>query len=334
MKNRMAVVTALCLLLIMSIPVAASVTLITDSPQVTAKGDMITISGTHARNGTLACWIIGRNYFRVSPVVPDATGNFSIILTPEETGHFSSGRYTVVIQDPGFNKRPDIESRVAGNGNITILDSGTLVAELVPKLDIRADAEPVVRILQKGSLRPGTDDILTPNYFLVEEPFIHFDRRSQSDPDRPLPGLTAGEHMNISGTTNMGMENTLQVIIRNLDTNRLILTTTVPVIAGSDTNRWSYDLDTTGFSPGEYFVTVGWLKSSTTGTSSTIFSVVAEPGSTMFSIAAGPGSTPEPHNAPVTGTGRGGELALPPIARTGIFLGLVVIGILMLKRKV
>jgi len=321
------------MLLIIIAPVAASVTLISDRPQVTAKGDMVTISGTHATNGTMACWIIGRNYFRVSPVVPNATGNFSIILKPEETGHFSNGRYAVVIQEPGFNKKPDIESRVAGNGNITILDSGTIIAELVPKLDIGADAEPVVRILEAGSLRPGADDILTPYYFLVEEPFIHFDRRSRSDPDRPLPSRTAGEHINISGTTNMGVENTLHVDIRNLDTNKLILTTTVPVIAGSDTNRWMYDLDTTGFSPGEYFVTVGWLKLNTTGTSSTIFSVVAEPGSTQFSIAARPGSTPEPRNAPITGTGRGGELALPPIARAGIFLGLVVIGILMLKRK-
>jgi hypothetical protein len=263
--------------------------------------------------------------------MPDATGNFSIILKPEETGHFSSGQYAVVIQDPGFNKKLDIESRVAGNGNITILDSGAIIAELVPKLDIRANAEPVVHVLQAGSLRPGADDILTPYYFLVEEPFIHFDRKSTFDPDRPLPSLTAGEHINISGTTNMGVENTLQVVIRNLDTNTLILTTTIPVIAGSDTNRWSFDLDSAGFSPGEYFVTVGWLKSNTTGTSSTIFSVVAEPGSTMFSVVAGPGSTPEPRNSEITVTG--GELALPPLARAGIFLGLVVTGVLMLKRK-
>jgi hypothetical protein len=321
MKNYRTAVTALSLLLLIIIaPVAASVTLISDHPQVTAKGDMITISGTHATNGTLACWIIGRNYFRVSPVMPDATGNFSIILKPEETGHFSSGQYAVVIQDPGFNKKLDIESRVAGNGNITILDSGTIIAELVPKLDIRANAEPVVHVLQAGSLRPGADDILTPYYFLVEEPFIHFDRISLSDPDRPLPNLTAGEHINISGTTNMGVENTLHADIRNLGTNKLILTTTIPVIAGSDTNRWSFDLDTAGFSPGEYFVTVGWLKSNTTGT-----------GSTIFSVAAEPGSTPEPRNTGITGTG--GELALPPLARAGIFLGLVVTGILMLKRK-
>ncbi|PKL70680.1 MAG: hypothetical protein CVV30_04845 [Methanomicrobiales archaeon HGW-Methanomicrobiales-1] len=320
-------------MLIIIAPVAASVTLISDRPQVTAKGDLVMISGTHAMNGTLACWIIGRNYFRASPVMPDATGNFSIILKPEETGKFSSGQYAVVIQDPGLNKKLDIKSRVASNGNITILNSGTVVAELVPKLDIRANAEPVVRILEAGSLRPGADDIFTPYYLLVEEPFIHFDRKSQSDPDRPLPSLTAGEHLVISGTTNMGVENTLQVIIRNLDTNTLISTEMIPVIAGRDTNRWSFDLNTMGFSPGEYFVTVGWLKSNTTGTSSTIFTVVAEPNSTMFSIAAGPGSTPESRNTGITGTGNGGELAQPPLARAGIFLGLVVIGVLMLKRK-
>lgn len=323
----------LVLLLFIVVPVAASVAFTPDSPQVIAKGDTFTINGTGTTNGTAAAWVIGRNYFRVSAVTPDNTGNFTVSLNPEVTGHFSSGRYAVVIQDPGLNKKLDIESRVAGNGNITILDSGTIIAELVPKLDIRADAEPVVRIIQAGSLRPGADDILTPYYLLVEEPVIHFDRKSLSDPDRPLPSLTPGEHMVISGTTNMGVENTLQVVIRNLETNTLILTTTIPVIAGRDTNRWIFDLDTTGFSPGEYFVTVGWLKSNTTGTSSTIFSVVAEPDSTMFSIAAGPGSTPEPRNTGITGTGRGGELSLPPLARAGIFLGLVVVGILLLKRK-
>ena len=331
MKKCRTAVTALGLLLIIIAPVAASVTLTPGGPQVTAKGDMVSINGTHAMNGTLTCWNIGRNYFRVLPVEPDATGNFSVLLRPEETGHFSSGRYAVVIQDPGLNKKLDIGSRVAGNGTITILHTGTVIAELVPKRDIRTDAEPVVRLLQTGSLRPGADDILTPYYLLVEEPFIHFDRQSPADPDRPLPSLIAGELMNISGTTNMGVENTLHTDIRNLETNTLILTTTIPVIAGNDTNRWLFDLDTTGFSPGEYFVTVGWLKSNATGTGSTIFSVVAEPGSAMFSVAAGPGSTPEPRNTGITGTG--GELALPPIARAGIFLGFVVTGILMLKRK-
>jgi hypothetical protein len=51
----------------------------------------------------------------------------------------------------------------------------------------------------------------------------------------------------------------------------------------------------------------------------------------MFSVVAGPGSTPEPRNSEITVTG--GELALPPLARAGIFLGLVVTGVLMLKRK-
>jgi hypothetical protein len=327
--------TAILLVLILFIvgPVAASTIFISSGQQTLAKGDSFTITGTGATNGSIAVWIIGRDYFTVKTVNPDREGNYSFIIKPEETGQFSSGQYAFVIQDPGANKKMDIESRVAGNGNITLQNEGIAFADIGPKQGIRTSAEPVVSILQTSTTLPGIDDILAPYYFIVEEPAIHFDQKSRANPDGQLPNLNAGERITISGTTNMGVENSLQVVIRNLETNTLILTTTIPVIAGRDTNRWIFDLDTTGFSHGEYFVTVGWLKLNTTGTGSTIFSVVAEPGSTMFSIAAGPGSTPEPRNTGITGTGRGGELSLPPIAQAGIFLGLVVVGILLLKRK-
>jgi len=312
----------LVLLLFIVVPVAASIAFTPDSPQVIAKGDTFTINGTGATNGTVATWIIGRNYFRISVVTPDKTGNFTVFMKSEDTGQFSSGQYAVVIQDPGANKNMEITSWVAGNGNITILDRGAVIADTGPVQDIRSNAEPVVRTLQAGTTLPGVDDILVPHYFLVEEPSIHFDQKSGANPDGQLPDLTAGERITISGTTNMGVENSLHADIRNLDTNTLTLSKTIPVIAGNGTNRWSFDLDTAGFSPGEYFVTVGWLKSNNTGT-----------GSTLFSVVAGSGSTPLPHNGGTLQTDSGGALSLPSFARAGIFLGLVVIGILMLKRK-
>ncbi|MFA4823602.1 MAG: hypothetical protein WC593_00440 [Methanoregula sp.] len=316
--------TAILLVLLIFIvgPVAASTTFISSGQQTLAKGDSFTITGTGATNGSIAGWIIGRDYFTVKTVNPDKEGNYSFIVKPEETGQFSSGQYAFVIQDPGTNKKMDIESRVADNGNITLQNEGTAIADIGPKQGIRTSAEPVVRILQNSITLFGIDDILTPYYFIVEEPSVHFDQKSSANPDGQLPNLTAGERITISGTTNMGVENPLHADIRNLDTNTLISTKTIPVIAGRDTNRWSFELDTSGFSPGEYFVTVGWMKSNITGTGSTIFSVVAEYGPTLVA-----------QNSGTPGTDAGGALSLPPIARAGIFLRLVVIGIFLLKRK-
>ncbi|MEI7857890.1 MAG: hypothetical protein WCH85_10360, partial [Methanomicrobiales archaeon] len=305
--------TAILLVLLLFIvgPVAASTTFTSSGPQTLATGDSFTITGTGATNGSIAVWIIGRDYYTVKTANPDREGNYSLIVKPEETGQFSSGQYAFVIQDPGANKKMYLGSRVAGNGNITLQNEGTVIADIGPKQDIRTSAEPVVRILQTSTTLTGIDDILTPYYFILEEPAIHFDQKSRANPDGQLPNLTVGERITLSGTTNMGVENSLHADIRNLDTNTLISTKTIPVIAGSDTNRWSFELDTAGFTPGEYLVTVGWMKSNTTGTGSTIFTVVTESGSTLV-----------PQNSGTLGTDSGGALPLPVIIGGAVLLGI------------
>ena len=249
MKNWIKSLTALnVLLMLMIVPVAASVAFTPSSPQTIAKGDTFTISGTNSTNGTVAIWVIGRNYFRVSTAVPDKTGNFTMIVMPEDTGQFSSGQYAFVIQDPGTNGKTEIKYRIAQNGNITILNVGTPITDIGPKQDIRANAAPVVEKLQAVATLTGVDDIFTPYYFFVEEPSIHFDQKAETNPDGQLPNQTSGERIFFSGTTNMGIENPLHADIRNLATNTLILTKTIPVIAGSEKNRWSFRAGRTGAS--------------------------------------------------------------------------------------
>jgi hypothetical protein len=84
---------------------------------------------------------------------------------------------------------------------------------------------------------------------------------------------------------------------------------TVPVIAGTEMNRWAFDLDTTGFSPGEYYITVGWMKSDTTGTGSAILTVAEPPASTSPDV--------------------GGPIPPPVLLGTGVLLvtGIVVISL-------
>lgn len=261
---------------LLCIPAAASVAFTTSTPQTLAKGDTLAISGTGAQNGSVTVWVIGRNYFDTVTTVPDKDGNFTLALPPEETARFSSGRYAVVIQDPGTNGRPEIGWRADIAGNISFLNGQKVLADIGPKHGITANAEAVVRILETGAALPGTDDVLTPYYFFIEEPSISFDTMSAAEGG--FPEVTAGEHITISGTTNMGVENPLHADLRNLDTNTLVGTQTIPVTAGGQKNRWSFELDTAGLPSGEYFVTVGWMKSNTTGTGSTIIRITPKPG--------------------------------------------------------
>ena len=300
MKNQINLLPALIVLLLLgAAPVAASVTFIPSCPMTIAKGDTFTISGTGAANGTVTLWIVGRNYFSVVNALPDRAGNFTIILRPEDTVQFSSGQYAFVIQDPGSDGKTGIGYRSSNNGNITVLNEGIPIADLGPTKGIGADAEPVIRKLRTSTMLPGVDDILTPYYFFVEEPSVHFDQKSGANPDGQLPNLTRGEWISISGTTNMGVENSLRADIRALDTHTLISSTIIPVIAGTTKNRWAFDPDTRSLELGEYFVTVGWMKSTTTGTGSSKFSVVTEPGPAQLPLddaasGAGIGNTLHP----------------------------------------
>ena len=265
-------ITLLC------IPATASVAFTTSVPQTLAKGDTFTISGTGAQNGSVIVWVIGRNYFDTISTVSDTNGNFTRAILPDETSRFSSGQYAVVIQDPGANGRPEIGYHVDAAGNISFLNRQTVLEDIGPKQGIKANAEPVARILVEGAALPGTDDILTPYYFFIEEPSVNFDQEPSTVPEGQLPNVTVGERITIRGTTNMGVENLLHADLRNLDTNSLIGSRTIPVTTRDRLNQWSFELDTAGLLPGEYFVTVGWMKSNTTGTGSTIVRVIPEPG--------------------------------------------------------
>jgi len=276
--------------LLLCIPAAASITFTTSTPQTLAKGDTLAISGTGAQNGSVTVWVIGRDYFETVTTVPDKDGYFTLAIPPEETARFSSGRYAVVIQDPGTNGRPEIGYRSDSAGNISFLNGQAVFADIGPTRGITANAEPVARILVGGTALPGTDDVLAPYYVFIEEPSISFDNISAADSQ--FPEVTAGKRITISGTTNMGVENSLHVDLRNLDTNTLIGTRTIPVTAGGQKNRWSFDLDTAGLPPGEYFVTVGWMKSNVTGTGSTIVRVISGSGLNMMRPFSGGFSLP------------------------------------------
>lgn len=261
------------------LPAAASVTFQTSSPRTIAEGDRFEIQGIDTTNGSVAVWVIGRNYFDVRIVKPDDNGDYTYILKPDETRNFSSGQYAIVIQDPGANRQFEIQQRISDAGTVMILNNGILFADLGEKRNLMADVQPIITTLLAATTRPVTDDTVTPYYVFFELPFIHFDQAMDRKTEGSLQIRSSGKPAVIHGTTNMGIENVLTATVRTADSNEPVLSTVLPITAGCThetgytPNKWEYELDPSRLPPGDYFLTVSWQKEKTCGTGTILFTV-------------------------------------------------------------
>jgi hypothetical protein len=267
-------VTGGCVIL----PVAAGVTFQSSSPQTIVQGDGFSIHGTGATNDSIAIRVIGRDYFEARLVTPDEKGVYTYVLEPGKTKNFSSGQYAVVIQDPGANRQFEITSLISDTGNITFRNNGVVYADVGYKQNLGTDVHPVLAQVLDTKTNLLTDDIITPYYFFVELPFLHFDRAADSGSNVTLRIPASEKSTVISGTTNMGTENILTVMVNSADTNKLLISTKIPVVSGNNgtknyLNRWSYELDPSGLPVGDYFMTVGWQKDQSSGTGTILFTV-------------------------------------------------------------
>jgi len=273
-NNRaMRAATIILLLACMAVPVAASVYYTSSAHQIITKGDTFTVSSTSAKNGPVVIWIIGRNYFDTLSVTPDRTGNFSVTLKPTTTEKFSSGQYSIVIQDPGPNGRMEIEPGTDSDGNLTIMNRGKIIEKIGARQDLKGNVQPVVAVLLDAVNLPGIDDSFLPEYFFVEEPSVQFDQMDSISKSQ-LSNQITGEQLIISGTTNMGPENSLRTHIYNRDTNGLVISNTIPIDGGFQINRWSYQIEAPGLPQGKYYLTVAWTKTNSTSTGVANFDVV------------------------------------------------------------
>jgi hypothetical protein len=271
MKSALPVVIVI-LAACMAAPVMAAVYYGSSTPQIITKGDAFSVSGTGATNGTVALWVIGRNYFEVRSTAPDRHGNFSILFRPTETEKFSSGQYTVVLQDPGADGTMEIEAGRDSDGNLTLMNRGKIIARFGAKENLKGNVQEETGALMSAASLQGVDDTFLPEYFFVEEPSVQFDGIIPASGSR-LPDQVSGEQVSFTGTTNMGTDNPLRTELRNADTDTLVTSKDIPIIAGSSLNRWSYGIAAPGLEPGDYLLSVGWTKSNTTGTGTAQFSV-------------------------------------------------------------
>jgi hypothetical protein len=265
----------LILLVLTVVPVSAALTVATSSPQIIVIGDTVALNGTAAMNGTVALWVIGRDYFDLITTVPDKKGDFSFVLKPVDTGKFSTGRYALILQDPGADRTLDI-TPVFWSDGIRIADNGKNIANIGPEADLPANITPVATAIMNAAGMRDVDDVLTLQYFFVEDAFIRFNRVIDTSEGSRLQDQTTGQGILITGTTNMGVENILRIDIRNQTNGALVTSRTVPVVVGSGLNRWSYELPEPGLPAGNYTITAGWLKSYTNGNGSASIMILAQ----------------------------------------------------------
>jgi hypothetical protein len=269
-SERCEAVLIILLLLSLMTPVTASVDFSSSAPGIITKGDTFSVSGTSAVNGTVRIWIIGRDHFEGLTTAPDRHGNFSIVFKPSATKKFSSGRYAVIFEDPGRGGLLEIEPGTDSNGNPAIMNRGKIIAKLGPREDLGGDLLSIVQVLLLTSSIHGVDDSFIPAFFFVEEPAVHVDHIIPASGSR-LPDMTTGESLFFSGTTNVGIANSLRAEIHNVDSNELPIEKTIPVLAGREINTWSYEIKSPGLPPGNYNLKVCWTESIANG--SGIFTV-------------------------------------------------------------
>lgn len=177
----------------------------------------------------------------------------------------SSGQYAVIFQDSGLNGILEIGGGTDVNDTLVVMNRGKIVARLWrlqdPGANVRMAAE---QILNTTSIM-GVDDTFQAKFFFVAEPRIYFDKLIPASGFR-LPDRITDDRIVITGTTNIGPENTLVTEIRTLKTRDIVTTKTIPVTAGSPMNTWVWDLNAPGLPPGEYELTVGQSKSNISST--------------------------------------------------------------------
>lgn len=330
--NGRQVVWCMCCAIIASavlIPLGSALTLNpvgsgSQGTQMIANGDPVTISGIatgHPRDG-LQVWIIGKNYLKISTVQVNSDNTFDFELRSSDTLNLASGQYYVVIQHPMMNGQfdvyydsasGDVINRQLGTGGMAIYQmsgGGSLQGP--------ASAQALISAISSQNI----DDSFTTYTFMISPPSSMID---------PIGDHVVGEKFTISGSTNLAAGDKLMVDITSSSFKPTLKTAPggfsgangeVTVAPGSGGyNRWSFDVDTSVFSPDEYIVTVSGITIDVTA--STNFNLYERLPATMV--------TPEktPMNTAVVPTITSTSLPLPTTApaKSPVNWGIITLGL-------
>jgi len=297
----------------------------TTSGAVVAKGDDLKITGTAQGNPAegVHVWIFGKNLQKLhESATVESDGSFEYKL--DNTKDLSAGQYFVVIQHPmsnGFGVVA-VGNELRGQGATSM---GVTPVDL-SKLQASDAATAVINALDS----PNVDDTYVKLTFVVEEPNIFID---------PIGDKEAGSKFTISGTTNAAVGDKLIVDVtsaafqpsKKTETSGFASASgTATVEKGDGVNKWSFEVDATGFKPDQYIVKVECLETDTTQTAT--FNVVeAKPttqptgaATTQPTGTATTATTTAPATTPTQSPGFGALVALA---------GLGAVAFLVLRRN-
>ena len=239
-----------------------------------ANGDPVYIHGIatgQPRNG-LQVWLTGNNYLKVSTISVDADNTYTYDLTSADTRNLASGQYFVVIQHPMMNGQFDVVYDPA-TGKVTnrMLGGGTTIFQMSGSgsLQSPASASALVQAISSQNI----DDTFVTYSFFISSPTALIN---------PIGDHAVGDKFTISGSTNLAVDDNLMVEITSASFKPTLKTQDnafsgaagmVKVVPGSGGyNHWSFDVDTSAFSPDEYIVTVKGIDARAAG--STTFNVL------------------------------------------------------------
>jgi hypothetical protein len=274
-RNAFLVICLLLLAIAISIPCAAAVTLTPGSSATTttiSQGDPVYIRGIatgHPQAG-LQIWFIGYNFARVSTVQVNDDNTYEYELQKADTANLAPGQYFVLIQHPMMNGRFDVVYD-ASSGSVTNVQTGKTIYKFTGSGSLQGTDSVTALMNAIGS--QNIDDTFATVTFYVGSPTVTI---------TPIGDKHTGDTFTINGTTSLAAGDELTVEITSSSYTPTSKTQpsgfsgasgTVNVVAGSNgLNTWSFDVDTSSFTPDEYIVKVsGVLQDVTT---STTFNVV------------------------------------------------------------
>ncbi|RZN35627.1 MAG: DUF3821 domain-containing protein, partial [Methanophagales archaeon ANME-1-THS] len=246
-----------------------------------AKGDKLVITGkAEGKPGSVYIWVFGPNIMgslldQLMDVSQSVEDDMSFKWEYENTGSLSSGQYFVVVQHPMYNGEQDVERRGNEVFNKVFNRTEFYVGGDRTRLMGSDAAEALVQVLNQ----PNIDDTYVKLYFMLEEGYINIDA---------IGDQYIGDKFTMKGTTNLAVDDTLIITVTSASFRPTEKTQasefsgasgTVKVVKGTSVeNAWSFDVDTTGFKPDQYIVTVECVETGTTAT--TTFTVSEVPPAT------------------------------------------------------
>ncbi|MBN1166612.1 MAG: DUF3821 domain-containing protein [Methanospirillaceae archaeon] len=235
---------------------------VTPAQNTLVKGDAFHITGIGPGdpNSGVAIWIFGKNYVFYDTTDVESDGTFDYTLDAAQTSYLFPGQYQVVVQHPMYNGQFDVypDGRIEN------------VLSVYPY-----PGSPVFRIGGQGALEsdnaayalktildsPFIDDTYYTSQFIVTNPKIVI---------YPVPVLSPGEGIEITGETNLGTDNELLIEIsenwfgpvpKSYNREFSGISGTTRIIPGyNGNNRFSFVADTRGMNPGEYMVRVSGIR--------------------------------------------------------------------------